>query len=191
MDGQAAIQTALDTLEQLGYLRRDRNQDHQASGKFGSVRYVFYDAPQQPCIDFPYTDEPYTENRAQEIIKQETKKQEEPPKPPRGRAAAKKAPDHLPDEFARLWMAYPRGEDKQGAIAEWDKLKPDDATIKLMWLALAAQKRSEEWQRGIGIPYFVRWLRHRRWEDEKLRSGEPEARGEKAPAFEPEVSAWP
>ena len=35
-----------------------------------------------------------------------------------------------------------------------------------MKLALLAHKQSEEWQRGIGIPYFVRWLRHRRWEDE-------------------------
>lgn len=186
MDGQAAIQTALDTLEELGYLRRDRNQDHQASGKFGGVRYVFYDAPQSPCIDFPYTDKPYTENRAQEIIKQETKKQEEPPKPPRGRAAAKKAPDHLPEEFDRLWKAYPRGEDKQGAIAEWDRLKPDEATVYAMNLALLAQNATDEWQRGIGIPYFVRWLRHRRWEDEKLRAGEPGARD----VSHTEVAQW-
>lgn len=199
MDGPAAVSTALDALEELGYLRRDRNQEHTDGGKFGSVRYVFFDAPQpSPCIDYPYTAEPitaepYTENRAQEIIKQETKKQEEPPKPPRGRAAAKKAPDHLPDEFDRLWKAYPRGEDKQGAIAEWDRLKPDEATVWTMFLALLAQKQSEEWQRGIGIPYFVRWLRHRRWEDEKLRSAPdqtPDRAVEAPKRYEPEVSAW-
>ena len=187
VDGPAAIVSALDSLEELGYLRRDRNQAHQENGKFGSVHYVFFDVPTAPCIDFPYTDKPYTENRAQEIIKQETKKQEIPPNPPRGRAAAKKAPDHLPEEFDRLWKAYPRGEDKQGAIAEWDKLKPDEATVYAMKLALLAHKQSEEWQRGIGIPYFVRWLRHRRWEDEKLRGAEPKAA---APSYEPEVSAW-
>ena len=121
--------------------------------------------------------------------KKENRKEEQiPPKPPRGRAA-KKAPDHLPEEFDRLWKAYPRGEDKQGAIAEWDKLKPDEATVYAMKLALLAHKQSEEWQRGIGIPYFVRWLRHRRWEDEKLRGAAPSSdrRSVEAPA---EVAQW-
>jgi hypothetical protein len=53
---------------------------------------------------------------------------------------------------------------------------------------LLTQLMSEEWRRGIGIPYFVRWLRNRRWEDEKLRSpAGPEAAPER---YEPEVSAW-
>ena len=188
VDGQAAIVSALDSLEELGYLRRDRNQEHQENGKFGGVRYVFFDVPSSPCVDFPYTVQPYTDNRAQETIQEETKKQDSPHKPPRGRTA-KIAPDHLPEEFDRLWKAYPRGEDKQGAIAEWDKLKPDNATIYAMKLALLAHKQSEDWQRGIGIPYFVRWLRHRRWEDEKLRGAAPpsDGRSVEAPA---EVTRW-
>ena len=52
-----------------------------------------------------------------------------------------------------------------GAVEEWDKLQPDDALIDRMARALARQKASEEWQRGIGIPYACRWLRKRRWED--------------------------
>lgn len=87
-------------------------------------------------------------------------------KPKRKRRATKSAPDYRPDTFARFWAAYPRGEDKQGAIAAWDELKPDDATLQAMSRALVRQKASEEWQRGIGIPYAVRWLRRRRWEDE-------------------------
>jgi len=188
VDGQAAIVSALDSLEELGYLRRDRNQEHQENGKFGGVRYVFFDVPTAPCVDFPYTVEPYTENRAQETLQEETKKQENPPKPPRGRAA-KKAPDHLPEEFDRLWKAYPRGEDKQGAIAEWDKLKPDEATVFAMKTALLIQRQSEEWQRGIGIPYFVRWLRNRRWEDEKLRSAVQVTDG-RSVAVPAEVAQW-
>ena len=116
------------------------------------------------------------------------KEEQEPPKPPRGRAA-KKAPDHLPEEFDRLWKAYPRGEDKQGAIAEWDRIRPDETTVYTMKLALLAQTQSDEWQRGVGIPYFVRWLRHRRWEDEKLRTAPAleTARTTEAP---PGVAAW-
>ena len=102
----------------------------------------------------------------------------EPPK--RKRRTTKSAPDYRPDVFARFWAAYPRGEDKQGAIAAWDELKPDDETMLAMSRALVRQKASEEWQRGIGIPYAVRWLRRRRWEDEIKTPAPPpeECRGD-------------
>ena len=100
------------------------------------------------------------------------------------RGTAKKAPDYRPDTFARFWAAYPRGEDKQGAIAAWDELKPDDATLHAMSRALVRQKASEEWQRGIGIPYAVRWLRRRRWEDEiKAPAPPPESAGGDLPVW--------
>lgn len=106
----------------------------------------------------------------------------EPPK--RKRRATKSAPDYRPDTFARFWAAYPRGEDKQGAIAAWDELKPDDATLQAMSRALVRQRASEEWQRGIGIPYAVRWLRRRRWEDEiKAPAPEPEIAGGDLPVW--------
>lgn len=105
----------------------------------------------------------------------------EPPK--RKRRATKSAPDYRPDTFARFWAAYPRGEDKQGAIAAWDELKPDDATLQAMSRALVRQKASEEWQRGIGIPYAVRWLRRRRWEDEIKAPAPPERAGGDLPVW--------
>lgn len=106
----------------------------------------------------------------------------EPPK--RKRRATKSAPDYRPDTFARFWAAYPRGEDKQGAIAAWDELRPDDATLQAMSRALVRQRASEEWQRGIGIPYAVRWLRRRRWEDEiKAPAPPPESAGGDLPVW--------
>lgn len=109
----------------------------------------------------------------------------EPDTPPkRKRRATKSAPDYRPDTFARFWAAYPRGQDKQGAIAAWDELKPDDATLQAMSRALVRQKASEEWQRGIGIPYAVRWLRRRRWEDEiKAPAPPPESAGGDLPVW--------
>lgn len=103
--------------------------------------------------------------------------------PKRKRRATKSAPDYRPDTFARFWAAYPRGEDKQGAIAAWDELKPDDATLQAMSRALVRQKASEEWQRGIGIPYAVRWLRRRRWEDEIKAPAPPERAGGELPVW--------
>ena len=104
--------------------------------------------------------------------------------PKRKRRATKSAPDYRPDTFARFWAAYPRGEDKQGAIAAGDELKPDDATLQAMSRALVRQRASEEWQRGIGIPYAVRWLRRRRWEDEiKAPAPPPESAGGDLPVW--------
>ena len=205
-DRRTAIEAALEELEKNGYLRRSRDQAHNADGTFGGTVYTFYEvrqsqpcaenqhtveAPQtSPCADFPHADNPHAENQQLQKKEQQKKEQQIPPQPPRGRAAAKKAPDHLPEEFSRLWTAYPRGEDKQGAIAEWDRLKPDEATIFAMKTALLAQKQTDEWQRGIGIPYFVRWLRHRRWEDDKLRTSTaaPDPGGRSV--AQPEAPLW-
>lgn len=113
---------------------------------------------------------------------EDVSKLDTPPK--RKRRATKSAPDYRPDTFARFWAAYPRGEDKQGAIAAWDELRPDDATLHAMSRALVRQKASEEWQRGIGIPYAVRWLRRRRWEDEiKAPAPPPERAGGDLPVW--------
>ena len=71
--------------------------------------------------------------------------------------------------FERFWQAYPRHEDKAGARREWDKLKPDRELMTAMSAALIRAKTSDEWRRGIGIPYACRWLRNHRWEDEPYR----------------------
>lgn len=73
---------------------------------------------------------------------------------------------HDPEMFDRFWKAYPCKKDRQSAVAEWDRLKPDRKLMGVMSVALERQKASEQWQRGIGIPYACRWLKKRRWEDE-------------------------
>ena len=182
------VQRHLDALKAGGFIRIEDGDGGSKQRKiFAGINPM---APHDKIVMGPVTElsPPHDKIVADNLNnKKENKKEEQiPQKPPRGRAA-KKAPDHLPDEFDRLWKAYPRGEDKQGAIAEWDKLKPDEATIFAMNLALVAQKQSEDWTRGIGIPYFVRWLRYRRWEDDKLRTARPSGKPER---YEPEVSAW-
>lgn len=92
-----------------------------------------------------------------------------PPKSPkRGRASgeSRKEPEWMPDRFNAFWLAYPRGEKKQMAMVAWDKLPADEGLLNLMALGLKRQLDSEEWKRGIGIPYASTWLNQRRWEDE-------------------------
>lgn len=78
-------------------------------------------------------------------------------------------PKWKPERFAAFWKFYPRGENKKRAVRAWDKLKPDDALIAVMGRALAKQKASADWQRGIGIPHASTWLNGRRWEDEQRK----------------------
>ncbi len=202
-DGRTAIIHALDELEDLGYLRRSRVQERKEDGGFGHTHYVFYDKPHPkdaPCTRFVYTDDPHTENLPQEITKQETKKLKSPQKPPEGRSpepppgsplknakSPKSMPKHRPEEFERLWEVYPRGEDRKKAVALWDEMKPDDETIAAMKITLLRQKQTEDWKRGIGIPYFVRWLRYERWTDEVRNQTPPPA---PSVPYEPEVRTW-
>ena len=181
-DGRDSISSAISELESAGYLHR--TQGHSSDGTFCGYDYIIYESP---FTENPLTGKPFTENPQQINTKQVNTKS--PPISPQGERVKKKraprsAPDHDPDMFARFWKAYPRGEDKQGAMNAWDELKPDRKTMLTMGKALNIMKRSEEWQRGIGIPYAVRWLKRREWENEKLFAiSEPEAPP-------PEVDAW-
>ena len=206
-DGVGAVQTGINELIEAGYIVRRRQ--HAESGAFAGFEYIIHEVPpctENPYTANPYTGKPYTENPAQSS---KDKPSTIPPivphegddslslaaldsslgegadeaKPKRKRRATKSAPDYRPDTFARFWAAYPRGEDKQGAIAAWDELKPDDATLQAMSRALVRQRASEEWQRGIGIPYAVRWLRRRRWEDEIKAPAPPESAGGDLPVW--------
>lgn len=207
-DGVGAVQTGINELIEAGYIVRRRQ--HADTGAFAGFEYIIHEVPpctENPYTANPYTGKPYTENPAQSskdklstmppIVPHEGEDSlslaaldsslgegADEAKPKRKRRATKSAPDYRPDTFARFWAAYPRGEDKQGAIAAWDELKPDDATLHAMSRALVRQKASEEWQRGIGIPYAVRWLRRRRWEDEiKAPAPPPERAGGDLPVW--------
>ena len=195
-------------------VRRRQHAESGAFAGFEYIIHEVPPCTENPYTANPYTGKAYTENPAQSskdklstlppIVPHEgdvgddnpsvsgaaadsslcTREPQSAETPKRKRRATKSAPDYRPDTFARFWAAYPRGEDKQGAIAAWDELKPDDATLQAMSRALVRQKASEEWQRGIGIPYAVRWLRRRRWEDEiKAPAPPPERAGGDLPVW--------
>ena len=209
-DGVGAVQTGINELIDAGYIVRRRQ--HAESGAFAGFEYIIHEIP--PCTENPYTADPYTGNPYTENPAQSSKdklstippivphegdggplpegeareggdvsESNTPPKRKR-RRSTKSVPDYEPELFERFWAAYPRGEDRQGAVAEWDSLRPDRETMLAMSRALVRQKASEEWRRGIGIPYAVRWLRRRRWEDEiKAPAPPPERAGGDLPVW--------
>lgn len=103
----------------------------------------------------------------------ENKKEEQsPPKAPQGgkRAKKKKGPKETtewkPERFEGFWDYYPRHTSRQAAIKAWDALRPADELIDRIAEALRRQKATEEWTRGIGIPYASTYLNQQRWLDE-------------------------
>lgn len=190
-EGREAVASALSELERAGYLRRNKLQSRSEDGTFGGTEYVFYETPQpwpgNPATDEPATDEPSTKNQTQLNTKQRKKEQCPPKAPQRGRRGCKDRPDYEPERFARFWAAYPCGKDKQGAMREWDSLRPDADLMRVMAGALKRQLATEEWQRGVGIPYACRWLKYRRWEDELGKGRGAEQRTVEAPE---EVPRW-
>ena len=191
-EGRDAVRSALAELEEAGYILRRQTRDEE--GNFSHSEYIIYEVPQDPQETDPDDGEsaPFlpesamSENTAELNTKRIKYSSNNPPiVPPEGggcapkrKRAVKTAPDWKPERFAAFWTSYPRGEDKQAAIREWDKLKPDDALLREMALGLARDLQTEAWQRGIGIPYACRWLSHRRWEDEAKKPAAAPADGE-------------
>lgn len=74
----------------------------------------------------------------------------------------------IPPFFEAFWTAYPKHQDKQGALKAFEKLNPDQELLDRMISAIEAWKQSEQWTKDNGqfIPMPATWLNRRRWEDE-------------------------
>lgn len=76
------------------------------------------------------------------------------------------------EAFTVAWKAYPRGEEKFQAYGQWIiEARRIGGETRLLPLILAALK----WQAPLfhdgtqffPLPYFERYLKHRKWEDER------------------------
>lgn len=80
--------------------------------------------------------------------------------------------------FDIFWPAYPRKNDKAGALREWLKMKPDPELFRTIMEAVENQKRSgQPLAFDVKQPYARTWLHNQRWEDEL-----PETNGIKPPS---------
>lgn len=203
-EGKDAVTAALKELEECGYLHREQTRDK--GGGFGPMTYVIREIPlgvdaqtqdvgegdgnaplsENPLTENPSTGKPLPENPPQSNTKYINNLDITPPiVPPKGGRRGRKQkhfPDWKPDRFEQFWDSYPRGENKQAAIRAWDNLRPDEDLLRTMALGLMNQLNSEDWQRGIGIPYAATWLNQRRWEDvKKLAPSKTEGTGQTEP----------
>ncbi len=70
-------------------------------------------------------------------------------------------------DFVLFWLRYPKKVGKKAAYKAWLKAK-DKPDIKIIFAALADQKRSEQWTKNNGqyIPNPATWINQGRWDDE-------------------------
>ena len=196
-DGIASVRSAMVELEAAGYVTRGDQQRSEA-GKFTAADYVVREIPAdgdlpacenrtRTACDFPMTENPISENQTQISTNTVSTNPVIPPKSPqRGRRGKREKAvcEYEPEAFERFWKLYPRGEDKAAARYEWDELKPDPALMRAMSAALKRQLKTDEWQRGVGIPYACRWLSKRRWEAADKLKAEPALTAEEHTAEE-------
>lgn len=174
--GKDSIRSTLAELEEVGYLLR--SQDHDSGGKFAGNIYVLQDVapPLSGNTDDGKNRQRESTSPANPTQRNKARKEILTKKPPiapqggrrKGSRKDKSIPEWKPERFEAFWAFYRenvRGEDRQGAVRSWDKLKPDDDLIAVMGRTLKLQIASEDWQRGVGIPYAKTWLNNKRWMD--------------------------
>lgn len=208
-EGKDAIYSSLKRLEAAGYIRR--RQNHAGDGRFAEVEMLIFERPEPAeeasgeddpslCREKPYTETSDTVSESEvlelnhridttysrESVSLKGNKVENNNTPyisPQKRAFL---PKWRPDMFARFWEVYPWKVGKKAAAKAWDRLRPDDDTLRQMAHGLKSQLRSELWTRGIGIPYPGTWLNQQRWEDDLSRPPRADAIRDDAP----DVQIW-
>lgn len=176
-DGLSAVRSTMVELEAAGYVVRGDQQRN--GGKFSGADYFVCEDPRDTacenrtrtaCENQTRTacDFPTSENRTQPILN--IPRDNIPPIVPQGgrrrKDIHKEAPDWEAERFAKLWSWYPHDKrgNKQRAIRAWDALHPDADLIDTMAKALEAQSRTDEWERGVGIPHLSTYLNGYGWE---------------------------
>ena len=160
--GERTVRRLIAQLQESGYIRI---QD----GDGGAGRRKIY-AGINPLGEEPGQKWPGYPDKNGRVHNNSIENNNPPTSPPGGTRAKtpRKEPSWKPERFAGFWNYYPKSahKSKQAAIKAWDQLRPGDELIDEIAKALRRQMATDEWKRGIGIPYPSTYLRQRRWEDE-------------------------
>jgi hypothetical protein len=71
-------------------------------------------------------------------------------------------------DFDKFWSAYPRKDDKKGAMKAWAKCNGNRPAIDVIVAKVEAFKKSDQWTRDSGqfIPMPTTFINRERWNDE-------------------------
>ena len=160
--GERTVRRLIAQLQELGYIRIQDGDGGAGRRKIYAGINPLGEEPGQKWPGYPAKNDRVQNNSIDN---------NNPPTSPPGGTRAKtprKEPSWKPERFAGFWNYYPKSahKSKQAAIKAWDQLRPSDELIDEIAKALRRQMATDQWKRGIGIPYPSTYLRQRRWEDE-------------------------
>ena len=115
-----------------------------------------------------------------------------PLEPPCGGLRVPEPAKWMPERFEAFWSYYRKNvnpANRAAARKAWDKLRPDEETIRQIGMALKARLASdEEWKRGIGLPHASTYLNGQQWLDDGP-TARPARRAEDETPMEP-LGVW-
>ena len=181
--GERTLQRNLKELEKLGVIRiEDGDGGHGRRRIYAGINPLLQNPAKNDGVTPPKMTGTPAKNDG-ENNKENKKEINNPPKAPQGgqrsrkKSGPKKTTEWKPERFEGFWDYYPRHTSRQAAIKAWDALRPADELIDRIAEALRRQKATEEWTRGIGIPYASTYLNQERWLDETEPAAAPEENG--------------
>lgn len=153
-ENQTSVRSALNELEQFGYLIRQRKQDDK--GKF-CYEYNIYEYPQ---TENPHTDNPHTDNHTQLNTKELITKQ----------LITKQSStkDIYISEFEELWSLYPNKKGKDKALDCYIKARNKGVefeTVKQGILDYSKECEIKEREKQY-IKHGSTWFNNSGWNDE-------------------------
>jgi hypothetical protein len=155
IEGRDSIRSAIQELEDAGYLHRERERN--SDGTLAGTDYVIVDpwSADEPTSDNPTQANPPTKK----TITTEDHHQE-----------LSRVADHssaIDAEFAAIWEAWPRKVGKDSAHKRWSAMSPRLRTeVTSILVEHANVYRTYPAQEKQFIPHLATWLNQKRWEDE-------------------------
>lgn len=150
-EGIKAIRSALQELENFGYLVRTRTQ--LENGQFDYI-YDIYEMPK------PYDRKRYTVNGNAENCTQYNK--DKTNKEINNNIDSKE--ENIKRMFDEFWNLYPRKVDKQGSYKAYKNIKHLDEEHPKILDSIETLKKSRQWQTMEYIPHPTTFIHQRRWE---------------------------
>lgn len=162
-DGKESVISALNELEQFGYLRRTKTLDEKK--RFAGYDYDIYEKPQtkKPFTENPHTGNTKTENPPQLNTKQSNIKIS-------NTNLSNTDDNNISAEFDELWELYPRKKGKPQALKAYRKARKNGVTfeevkqgIKDYCRQIDALKTDAEF-----IRHGSTWFNNEGWNDEYI-----------------------
>lgn len=162
-DGKESVISALNELEQFGYLRRTKALDEKK--RFAGYDYDIYEKPQ---AEKPFTENPHTENTSTE----------NPPQLNTNLSNTNQLNTNLSNtednnisaEFEELWELYPRKKGKPQALKAYRKARKNGVTFEEVKQGIIDYCRQIEALKTDAefIRHGSTWFNNAGWEDEYI-----------------------